>query len=837
MHTGATSRGRPLRHALSATVLVAALTVTGLGQAPAYAREAAVTDAVLADFEGPDPLRGVSLAAPTIDRVDVTGAFATAGSRSLRLGTAPFSDTVGAVVPRVYLDNGTALAAADWRQYAYLHVGVLNATIDSMGLNVVVRDSAGHFVQRGLSADPFTYRMFQIKVADLTAAGVDVTQVRHVEVNAARSGGTKTIYVDDVRLTNTAASEAAEQERTAPQVVRAMDLPRRVSTDTRRLDEVARRIPAGPLPSDRYLRDTATALRRHLNSLDARIPEVANDLVAARQLRADLDTTWWRIQRLDGFVDARHARPHSPVGITFADSTSLVYPRDLPCPCDARPERIGLARGEYESIQLAALPYGTGLSGATVRVARVRGPGSGVTATAHPVASLDLTRSAWRPTVATRFRPAVYQSWTPDPILTDRSTVDVAGDDTQAFWVQLHASRTSQPGLYTVDLELSAANVSVQRASVQVNVWNVTIADRPVLATAVGHNAKFWAAAYDVTDPEGIARLNDAKFRFLTEFKIQPDNIYRSLAEPNPPTVADLREIQQRYGGLRRFNVWYFDPRLFNVQQPDTWDAQADVLFDRIQPYVDSYREAGLVDHAYMYCCDETRAEYTELIKQVLTRFKARFGDIEVMSVHVDNQMGETTGLSTLMDLWVRDVPWLSPDIIARRHAAGDEAWWYLHAGNYTPYPNFFVGYSPGQLRTLLGPMAFQAKVDGFLYYRVDRLQGQKVLTDGPLSTWDPRTWNDVAGDGSLMYPGRNGPMPSIRIQNFRDGMEDHNLLAALRHAVDTAPDDADPHKLALARHLLTARDVVTNQTTYVRDAGTYQHWRAQVAAVLQYLT
>nr|WP_238351139.1 DUF4091 domain-containing protein [Kribbella shirazensis] len=133
--------------------------------------------------------------------------------------------------------------------------------------------------------------------------------------------------------------------------------------------------------------------------------------------------------------------------------------------------------------------------------------------------------------------------------------------------------------------------------------------------------------------------------------------------------------------------------------------------------------------------------------------------------------------------------------------------------------------------------MSFQAKVDGFLYYRVDRWYGHSVLTDGPLSTWDPRTWGNVAGDGSLFYPGRNGPMPSQRIQNFRDGMEDYNLMVELRRAVDQAPSDVDPEKLALAQRVLTARDVVTNQTTYVRDPAAYRLWRAQVGAVIKHLS
>ncbi|NIK58441.1 glycoside hydrolase domain-containing protein [Kribbella shirazensis] len=813
--------------------LVLAAVLALIGVVPAHA----ASDDVLADFETPD-LMGVTLAAPEVDRAAQSTAFATRGNGALRFDIAGSTTSGSRVFPRVWLADGTALTAADWRGRNYLQVGVLNATPEPTTLYVVVRDQAGRYHQSALAAAPFGYRMFRIGIAAIAAAGVDLTKLQHLQVSAARSPSPRTLYVDDIRLTDSLPDEAAEQDRLAPRIIAAMGLTDLGNSVAAALSAVERRMPQSPAPPDRALRATASALRRQLDVYATQIPALGKDVTTARAILAGLGLIQWRIKRLGTSVDARHARPSAPVGLGFADSMALVYPKDLPCQCTWRDGEIQLARGEYENIQLVAAPYQGGLSGAVARVTSVHGPDSGLTVSVRPVASLFLGAPvAPRPGTPTPYRPSLYQGWTPDPILTDRSAVDVAGDDYQAFWVQVHAPAGLRAGQYTVDLALSADGIAPQPARVKVTVWDVTIPDRPVLQTAIGNDPKAYAEPYGVTDPDGIARVNEAKWRFLADFKIQPDNIYRSIYTDGPPTVAELRAVQQRYGGLRRFNVWYFDPRLFDLHQPDTWDAKADALFDLIQPAVDSYRAAGLVDHAYLYCCDETLAAHAVLVKHVLTRFKQRFPDIEVLSTYIDDRMGESNGLSRLIDYWVRDVPWLAPDVIERRRAAGDESWWYLHAGNENPVPNLFVGYDPGQLRTLLGPMSFQAKVDGFLYYRVDRWYGHSVLTDGPLSTWDPRTWGNVAGDGSLFYPGRNGPMPSQRIQNFRDGMEDYNLMVELRRAVDQAPSDVDPEKLALAQRVLTARDVVTNQTTYVRDPAAYRLWRAQVGAVIKHLS
>jgi hypothetical protein len=803
-------------------------------------QERSAADVVLADFEPGDSQEGVSLAAD-VDRAVPSTDFAARGSGSLRFDIAGSAATGNTVFPRVWLEDGTALQRADWRTFGYLRVGVLNASSEPTTMYVVVRDLAGKFHQTGLSAAPYGYRVFQIATAAIAAQGVDLTRLQHIQISAARSPNPRRLYVDDVVGTDTLVDEAAEQARTATQVVASMGLSGRLDAAVEALGQVESRISPRQLPPEQALRGTAAAIRAQLDDYRGRIPGLGGDIGAARGILAGLETVRWRIPRLGSFVDARRARPQSPVGLGFAASMSLVYPRDLPCQCGWGDGRLQLARGEYESTQLVALPYGTGLSGAQVKVTGIagpRGPGSGLTVTADPVASLNLAPPvAPRPGTPTPYRPSLYQGWTPDPILADRATVDVAGDDLQAFWIRVHAAPGAAAGDYEVTIELTARDTAPQRARVRVTVWDVVIADRPVLQTAIGNDPKAYAEPYGITDPEGVRKVNEAKWRFLADYKLQPDNIYRSIYDGRPPTVAELREIDSKYGGLRRFNIWYFDPRLFDRARPETWDAQADALFDTIQPYVEDYRAAGLADRAYLYCCDESRAEYFGLIKAVLTRFKQRFPDIEVMSTIIDDQMGTGSGLSRLVDYWVRDVPWHSAEIIADRRAAGDESWWYLHAGNQNPYPNLFVGYEPGQLRSLLGPMSYQAGVDGFLYYRVDRWYGHPVLTDGPLSNWDPRTWNDVAGDGSLFYPGRNGPLPSIRIENFRDGMEDHNLLAALRQAVDHAPGGTDPQLIAKAERLLTAHDVVTSQKSYVRDPATYQAWRGDLGRVLERLT
>lgn len=785
-------------------------------------------DVVLADFEAADALKGATLPAPELDRATLTRAFATEGRTGMLMSAGAFQNKAGSVFPRVWLNVGSTLPDVDWTQRTYLHVSAANGSVERARIYVVVWDANEKYLLRSAFADPFGYLVFQIKVSDIAAAGVDLGKLTKIQISTERSPNPKQVYVDDIRLTDQAADVPAEQAKATPKLIAAMGLPGGIADANEALDDVRARIKPTQDAPDVALRGQATAIEERLDGYAAELGGLDN-LTEARTIWSAIANERWRIKRLATLVDARVARPNAPVGLGFADSMSKVYPRDLPCDCSFAPPVLDVVRGEYESTQLVALPYGTALTNASVS-ARIAGrPADDLTVEAHPVYAINMVPPVeQKPANPTAYRPSIYEGWTPDPIQTARDSVTTASGDLQAFWVTVHTEQSTRPGLYPVEITLKADGIAPQQVGMRVRVWDVAIAPEPKLRTAIGHDPLAYAGPYGITDPNEAAELVAQEYAFLGKYGLQGDNIYRSIYEQTPPSVESLRKIDEEGGGLRQFNIWYFDPRLLDPAKPDTWAAKADELFDKIQPYVDQYRAAGFIDKAYLYCCDETGAAHTEVIRFVLTRFKERFPDIEVLTTAIDNSMGAGNGLGQLIDWWVRDVPWYDPQVIADRHAAGREAWWYLHVGNANPIPNVFVNYDPGQLRTMLGPMSFQSGVDGWLYYRVDRWYGKGLVDAGPLSPWEPRTFGNYSGDGSLLYPGPDGPIPSIRLENLRDGLEDYNLLAALRTAIDNAPPGTD---LARAKHLLVATDVVHDSYEYARDPAIYRTWRNDLLA------
>ncbi len=144
------------------------------------------------------------------------------------------------------------------------------------------------------------------------------------------------------------------------------------------------------------------------------------------------------------------------------------------------------------------------------------------------------------------------------------------------------------------------------------------------------------------------------------------------------------------------------------------------------------------------------------------------------------------------VDIWA---PNISPSRfraadVARERRRGNETWWYPSITTWQPYPTLFIDELRPTPRAL-GWLAWRYRIDGFLYWTATHWHEVK----DPYR--DPGTYNETDavgnGDGVLVYPGgpigRPGlPVPSVRLLQLRDGIEDHDLLVLATCAARTQP-------------------------------------------------
>jgi hypothetical protein len=145
-------------------------------------------------------------------------------------------------------------------------------------------------------------------------------------------------------------------------------------------------------------------------------------------------------------------------------------------------------------------------------------------------------------------------------------------------------------------------------------------------------------------------------------------------------------------------------------------------------------------------------------------------------------------GADRLIDIWAPIPPIEAPELQAR----GGEIWTYfctLARGNA---PNLYID-RPAVCQRTIGWHSFRYDVDGFEHWSVDSFnrnirRGRPLTEKWPHVPWDARSYRAFSGEGQLVYPGENGaPLPSLRLEVFRDSMEDYEYLYRLRELADRA--------------------------------------------------
>lgn len=112
----------------------------------------------------------------------------------------------------------------------------------------------------------------------------------------------------------------------------------------------------------------------------------------------------------------------------------------------------------------------------------------------------------------------------------------------------------------------------------------------------------------------------------------------------------------------------------------------------------------------------------------------------------------------------------LSNDVIEMEHEKGNDVWWYQNNFHYIDVGLLY--------ERMIGWVAKANDVEGFLNWNASI-----HVDDEGYYFFDPYVQSEVyrdafySGDGFIMYPGRqygiDGPVPSLRLMNWRDSMED----------------------------------------------------------------
>ncbi|MGC9318534.1 MAG: carbohydrate-binding family 9-like protein, partial [Armatimonadota bacterium] len=241
--------------------------------------------------------------------------------------------------------------------------------------------------------------------------------------------------------------------------------------------------------------------------------------------------------------------------------------------------------------------------------------------------------------------------------------------------------------------------------------------------------------------------------------------------------------------GLTAFNIrWCRLPSGWGTVEG--WDAEpsaeqrgqiqrATALLQRTETHL---AERDWHKLGYIYTIDEPGAQAFDAVKQafglvdeVAPKLKTLLTYGYGASRPIEPGNPRYAELAGFVDIHVPHSDCFEPVYLKQRREAGDEIWAYVCISAQRPWLNNWAIDYPGTDHRILFWQLFQREITGFLYWRITYWQ------EDPWQ--NPMTYPGGNGDGSLIYPGEDGPVNSIRWELNRDGVEDYDMLAMLEAA------------------------------------------------------
>lgn len=525
---------------------------------------------------------------------------------------------------------------------------------------------------------------------------------------------------------------------------------------------------------------------------------------------------------------------------------------------------VRLAGNEYESVQLLVAPNGEDLSNVRVCVdgdlglCRNSGNGSPGPCFAASNIACDVTgyvKTTQLPpyfvgrVVSTNTAPGYMRvagkpvlGWWPDPILGFLDGIDIKSQDVQSFWIRVHCPAGQPAGTYRGALLVSAKGVETVRVPFAVRVNGFTLGRTSALPLAVTFGpmanteseppenlAAAEACRKDPLSPINIWRTRERKWvSFLADYLIPFDSLYHGSDTNRLRAIRQLKDE----GRLGWFNLGYWSyPASTNAADMAKWRART---IPRLVRFYEGAKAIGAENRAYVYGCDEIAKGFFPAIRAAVREIKEALPGVPVSTTAYDDEFGVNTPLD-VMDWFTPLTTKFDPKKAAASRKAGHQVWWYICCGPDAPYANMFIECPAIEGRLLMGAQSVRMRPDGFLYYEISIWNSKRCITSGPFTDWNPRSWTKYHGDGSWTCVGPDGmPLPTVRLENFRDGLEDfaYAKLLEAKLAARAAQDDDWGRK---AKELLAVpRTVMDSLTNFTGDPEAVYAWRDAMADLLE---
>lgn len=345
------------------------------------------------------------------------------------------------------------------------------------------------------------------------------------------------------------------------------------------------------------------------------------------------------------------------------------------------------------------------------------------------------------------------------------------------LWITYEADRKLDAGIYTDELIIRSATGEI-KLSFSVEVKDITIPVTPSIPITFGIYQKALTTSENM---EEIIRKRKEYFELCFKNRLSP-----YLVNWGPPHKhLDIQSSPYNWDDPRT-EEYIQDPRFAAIGLPyyDRSDEELEALYSTVD-------RLGLLDRSYVYFYDEPRSiedhekvlEHAERLSQIAPSLKIQLpvfcgltsdsdNIFELFDFYREYPLIINTGYYPLQNNETR------ADKCLQMVHPNQEWWTYTCCG---ARPGFTHNTSPVGTRSMMW-RSWKEQSQGFLYWAVNNYES---IDPDIIPEWTK------PGDGHLVYRGnefgRDYPLSTIRLERFRDGEEDYELLRMIEQKLDRA--------------------------------------------------
>lgn len=441
-----------------------------------------------------------------------------------------------------------------------------------------------------------------------------------------------------------------------------------------------------------------------------------------------------------------------------------------------------------------------------------------------------------------------HNGYWPDVLYPGSAALPPAKGRIQPVMLTLKTEKNQTPGNYRGKVTFRTGN-ETHEIALNVRVYPFSLPDKKSLGMNIWFHGTRIQTFYGDFSPRRFEQIMEVmgRYHFATGIR---DNMFRSLLrvrKTNDGYEFDFSRLTPYYDAALKnhanlLNLEYLDPEYFRTPRkiligsdgkltnflPDDPVAAADQLFRQTIKY---FKEKGYYKYAILQVSDEPWSlEKQEYIRKTVSRFRKL--EKELLPVISAGAVRNRSNLNGYITVWCPQFPQFNP---ADYKNMPDNEKLYFYQCLYKPdFPMFMID-RPGIEPRISSLVCWKYQAKGFLYWASEQwIAGHPSLPENRkklANRWIHEEWGfpfqNAPGDACFIYPTKDGVIASLRAQYIRDGVEDYEYLAILKHYRDAALKkgklNADLRRrvealLRIPDHIVKATNVWTRSVSELSD-------------------